>query len=92
MADIKTNQLDALHQLLTPSINCAAAHFDAQSAQKHHDEFCSLLSTVTITGTIIDHAFTSILCPPDAFIIRADITGHYPTALRFNSTKSSPDI
>lgn len=36
-------------------------------------------------GTLIDHAFTNLLSPPDAFILRTDITDHYPIALRFHS-------
>lgn len=36
------------------------------------------------SGTLIDHAFTNLLSPPNAFILRTDITDHYPIALRFH--------
>lgn len=37
----------------------------------------------TDSGTLIDHALTNALIPPEAFIIQADITDHFPIALRF---------
>lgn len=39
------------------------------------------------TSTLIDHALTNILTPPEAFVIRANITDHYLIALRFHSTR-----
>lgn len=37
----------------------------------------------TDSGTLIDHALTNALLPPEAFIIQVDITDHFPIALRF---------
>lgn len=41
----------------------------------------------TNSGTLIYHALTNTLTPPEAFIIRASITDHYPIALRFHCAK-----
>lgn len=40
------------------------------------------------TNTLIDHALTNLLIPPDTFVVRANITDHYLIALRFHSTIS----
>lgn len=38
---------------------------------------------VTNSSTLIDHALTNLLHPPEAFIVRSNITDHFPIVLRF---------
>lgn len=60
MAYIETNQI----QSLTSSINSAVAHFNARSLRKHHDEFCSLL-------TSLPHPFVAI-CVSETWLNASD--------------------
>lgn len=77
MGDININLLDDSQSFFQDYTNCYQGF-----------GFESLINLPTRCnnlghGTLIDHALSNLLSPPEAIIIRTNITDHYPVVLRF---------
>lgn len=48
--------------------------------------------TADNSNTLIDHALSNLICPPDAGVLNIDITDHYPIFIRFSTKPRQSNI